>query len=388
MTIGGLLIFCNDYDYFIAHRQGIVSELPAKGVDVTAYCGSVPRSTTKSAFPIKGYHCDRHRFRPFGDLWLFFQMLILLARHRPKVVHTITLKPNLLGGLAVRLYNLLGPGRCRLVMMTAGLGRVFGPSQNTEKNGWTQRLVVLGLRFSLANGRGVAVFENTTDRDRWVSHGILPKSATRVVAGAGVDPAEFQPATPRHPLPPLRILFASRLLKSKGIELFINLAARMAHHGKLVEFIAAGRPDPGDPDSVDLAVRKLPPNVNYIGYCEDMPALLATTHVVLLPSVYAEGLPRILIEAAAAGNVVIASNIPGCRRIVIHGENGFLLPVHRGEVDFAATVRAVEALAADPELVEKMGNASVARFHGGGFDIASVRVEMETILFGENLRCG
>jgi glycosyltransferase involved in cell wall biosynthesis len=384
--VGGLLIFCNDYAYFMAHRHALFSHLPAKGVDVAAYCGGMPEAAPAAAFPIRAYACDRYRLRPLRDLRLLVQMLLAIRRHRPAVVHTITLKPNLVGGLAVRLHNLVSRRRCRLVTLTAGLGRAFAPPRRAAGGGWTRRLVVLGLRLGLGDGRAVAVFENAADRDAWVAHGIVAESATRVVAGTGVDPDAFRVSPTRPAIPPLRVLFASRLLKSKGIEAFVDLAAETHRLGLQVEFVAAGRPDPDDADSVDLAGRALPPNLSYVGHVTDMPALLAGVHAVLLPSVYAEGLPRILIEAAATGCVLIASDIAGCRRIVRHGENGWLLPVADAGVDFSAMLAAVTTLAADPHRVASMGRAATATFRAGGFDIDAVRAELEAILFSPDRR--
>ncbi|HVW56230.1 MAG TPA: glycosyltransferase [Rhizobiaceae bacterium] len=373
--MAGLLIFCNDCDYFIAHRYDQFSQL--EDVEVNAYCGGELQLREKRAFSITRFSCDRYSFRPLRDFLLLVQMLVLLKRHAPEVVHTITIKPNLLGGLAVRIYNLFAARKCRLVMMTAGLGRIFAGGK-----GWMRRLVVLGLKAALSGGDIVAVFENTADRDHWVSLGILKRSSTRLLPGAGVDPHKFRFA-PGRAASPLRILFASRLLKSKGLELFIDIATEMACRGIVAEFIIAGRHDPKDPDSVDLSEHHLPANVSYIGPCTDMPSLLSSTHVVLLPTVYSEGLPRILIEAAATGNVLIASDIPGCRRIVDHGKNGFLLPVRGGKVDFEGIVGAIEALVANPDLVKRMGAAGNAKFYEGGFDIASVRTAMKAILFNK-----
>jgi glycosyltransferase involved in cell wall biosynthesis len=369
----GLLIFCNDCDYFLAHRYDQFSQL--EGIEINAYCGGELQLKEKRAFSITRFSCDRYSFRPLQDLLLFVQMLILLKRHAPEVVHTITIKPNLLGGLAVRIHNLFATRKCRLVMMTAGLGRIFAGDE-----GWMRRLVVLGLKAALSGGDIVAVFENAADRDHWVSLGILKRSSTRLLPGAGVDPHKFR-FVPARAASPLRVLFASRLLKSKGIEHFIDIAAETTRRGIIAEFIIAGSHDPRDTDSIDLSKYQLPANVSYIGPCADMPSLLSSTHVVLLPTVYSEGLPRILIEGAATGNVLIASDIPGCRRIIDHGVNGFLFPVQGGKVDLEGILGAIETLAANPDLVTRMGAAGNAKFYEGGFDIASVRTAMNTILF-------
>ena len=376
-----LLIFCNDYAYFMAHRYALFSELPNSGVEVVAYCGAVPADARpRLAFPIGRYACDRYRLRPFRDLFLLVQMLFLLFRHRPDVLHTITLKPNLIGGIAARLYTSLSRRRCRLVMMTPGLGRVFANGAS-QRRGLREKLVAAGLRHALSSRASHAVFENGADRDFWVGSGIVPLARAHVVQGAGVDSHAFAGQATRLPPPPLKVLFASRLLKSKGIGPFLDLAAEAGRRGLDAGFVVAGQPDANDSDSVDLAGKTLPKNVDYVGHCDDMPKLLASAHVVVLPTIYAEGLPRILIEAAAMACVLMASDIAGCRRIVEDGTNGFLLPIADGKVDMQVAIDRLQLLADNPDEVARMGAAARASFLQGGFDLESVRKQIGSILF-------
>ncbi|MBE0593771.1 MAG: glycosyltransferase, partial [Gemmatimonadales bacterium] len=122
-----------------------------------------------------------------------------------------------------------------------------------------------------------------------------------------------------------------------------------------MRFLVAGEPDPGNPASVPLdALRqwKEAGVVEFLGHVEDMAGLLAMADIVVLPS-RAEGAPRSLIEAAACGIPLVATDVPGCREVVLDGQNGFLVPLH----DIGALVAAVLRLAGDDELRRRMGES-------------------------------
>ena len=170
------------------------------------------------------------------------------------------------------------------------------------------------------------------------------------------------------------VLFAGRLLRSKGV-LVVRDAARLARQRNLpVRFTIAGMSDADDPDALtpdefaslaqsrDLAFHmNVPP--------AEMPALLAASHAVVLPTIYQEGIPRILLEAAAASRFGIVSGNPGCLAFVENGETGVVLPT----VDAEALLDAVTALARDRELVDRLSVGAKARFDGGGFGAEHVK---------------
>ena len=379
-----LVIFCNDYGYFLAHRYQMFETLPAEGHEVVAWCGgSFPEKAASLAFPIRHYACDRYSFRPLLDLLLLVQMVIALIRERPDVVHTITMKPNVYGSVAVRLAGLISGRRPRLVMASPGLGRMFSGSPSGPRAASRRKLIVRVLRSGLSRNNSRAIFENEEDRDVWVGSGIVPRDRTHVIAGTGVDQSTFHPVTDRAPPPPLRILFGGRLLRSKGVLSFVEIARRAKREGKQAEFLVAGSHDPRDPDSVDPEKLDLPNNMSFLGHVSDMPALITTVHAILLPTVYAEGLPRILLEGAAMNCVLLASDIAGCRRAVIDGENGFILPVSNNGVDIALACEKIRLLSENPDLVATMSGKSLAHFEENRFDTGSVRTHVRDILFGE-----
>lgn len=376
-----LLVVCNDHAYFVAHRYAPLSRLPEKDVAVLALCGGMTATDESLAFPVRPVACDRYRLRPLRDALFFVQVLWALLRFRPHVVHTITLKPNLVAGLAVRSANVFRRSPIRLVMMAPGLGRVFA-ERSPAHEGRRRGLVVTGLRQALKGRNSHVLFENDADRQTWVRAGIVDSERTTVVSGAGVDPAEFSAGEKAPAGDELRVLFASRLLKSKGTDVLLDVARRLADEAVPIRFVVAGGFDARDADAVDLSGRTLPPNMDYLGHRSDVPHLLRAADVVLLLTTYAEGLPRILLEGAAMRCALVATDMPGCRRIVEDGRTGYLVPVSAGKVDAAAALAALKRLAADPSRARTMGEAARAAFWDGGFDIATVRAQIERALFG------
>jgi len=153
------------------------------------------------------------------------------------------------------------------------------------------------------------------------------------------------------------VLLASRLLWAKGVAEYVEAARVVRQSIPGAHFLIAGETDPGNPAAVPHNVIeewKTQRNVEILGHCEDMRELLGGVDVVALPSFYGEGVPRILIEAAATGLPLVATDMPGCREIVRHGVNGFLVRPREPE----PLAQAIKKLLLDDELRVEMGKRS------------------------------
>jgi len=188
-----------------------------------------------------------------------------------------------------------------------------------------------------------------------------------MIPGSGVDCERFRPMAraeatgasgPAGP-PRLRVLLASRLLWHKGLAEYVEAARMLRAEGGAVDFLLAGAPDPDNPTSVpESTVRTWVRRgwVRWLGYVEDMPGLLHAVDAVVLPS-YREGLPKALVEGAACGLPLIATDAPGCREVVTDGVEGLLVPAR----DAPALAAAVRRLRDDPALRRRMGAAARAK---------------------------
>jgi glycosyltransferase involved in cell wall biosynthesis len=152
------------------------------------------------------------------------------------------------------------------------------------------------------------------------------------------------------------VLLAARLLWDKGIAEYVEAARRLRSEGHSVDFLLAGDPDPGNPAAVpEAAVRQWSAEgiVTWLGHVDDMPSLLRSVQVVVLPS-YREGLPKGLIEAAACGLPLVTTDVPGCREVVTDGVDGLLVPVK----DANALAAAIQRLQGDADLRRRLGAAA------------------------------
>jgi glycosyltransferase involved in cell wall biosynthesis len=169
-------------------------------------------------------------------------------------------------------------------------------------------------------------FETQHDCAFWTAWEVATPQNSSVIDGVGVDPALFHPAPIPRAEGKIRILFASRLLKSKGLNAFLMMAKQLSERPDL-EFIVAGMSGDKDPDAISAQLLSQLGEIRFLGEVDNMPDLLRQCDIVCLPTRYGEGIPRILIEAAASGLAAIASDHPGCREAVEDGTTGEIVPI-------------------------------------------------------------
>jgi glycosyltransferase involved in cell wall biosynthesis len=177
-----------------------------------------------------------------------------------------------------------------------------------------------------------------------------------MIRGSGVDLIQYI-----HTLLPLGVpvvLLAARLLADKGVREFVHAARLLKQRGVSGRFCLAGSVDPANPASLaDSELRQWANEgvVELWGQRSDMPRVLGSAHLVVLPS-YREGLPKVLLEAAACGRAVVTTDAPGCRDAIEPGVTGVLVPVRNAE----ALAEALNVLINDPARCQAMGNAGRA----------------------------
>jgi glycosyltransferase involved in cell wall biosynthesis len=263
---------------------------------------------------------------------------------RPHIVHHVAMKPALYGSLAARLARVPA-----VVNALTGLGYVF--SSKDLKARLLRPIIEVGYRFLLDTRNSRVVVQNPDDLAMLTRRGLVHASRMVVVRGSGVDLARFV-GTPEPSGIPLVVLPA-RMLRDKGVEEFVDAARQLKARGVIARFALVGGPDPENPASLpestlsDWAREGV---IEYWGWRDDMAEVFSACHVVCLPS-YREGLPTALVEAAACGRAVVTCDVPGCREVVRHEDNGLLVPAR----DSRALAAAVACLLSDTELRARMG---------------------------------
>jgi glycosyltransferase involved in cell wall biosynthesis len=262
----------------------------------------------------------------------------------------VTIKPVLLGGLVARL-----AGVPAVVVAVSGLGFVFVAK---GVKAIARRWLVGGLyRLVLGHQNLKVIFQNSDDRASLVKLAYIPNSKVELIRGSGVDLIQYS-HTPLPPGLPV-VLLAARLLADKGVREFVQAARLLKQRGSSARFCLVGTVDPANPTSLTDAELSQWANEGVVelwGHRSDMPQVLAAAQVVALPSYYGEGLPKVLIEAAACGRAVVTTDHPGCRDAIDPGVSGVLVPVR----DVAALANTLERLINDPVRCLTMGNAGRA----------------------------
>lgn len=368
-----VLILVNDAGFFLSHRAELAMQLRNMG-----YIVYVSTSYSSDVTKIKalGFHYIQTPFSRSGqnifyELYTIFHIFQLFACVKPDLVHLVTIKPVLYGGLIARM---VGVGA--VVVAISGLGSVFSSTKGFGRF----RLKVIKLFYRLAlNHRNLKViFQNETDRNALLSLDVITYDQTSLIPGSGVKMCDY-PYFPEPEGTPL-VSMAARLLKEKGVCEFVGAARILKQRGVLVRMHLIGSPDPGNPSSItqsDIEAWSKEGVVDLLGYRSDIEKLYSQSNIVCLPSFYGEGLPKSLIEASACGRAIVTTDMPGCRDAVINNVTGILIPP-RNEI---ALADAIELLIKNPDLRKKMGESGRS-FAEKNFTISKV-VEEHAKIYNE-----
>ncbi|MCB1484334.1 MAG: glycosyltransferase family 4 protein [Hyphomicrobiaceae bacterium] len=249
--------------------------------------------------------------RSIAELTQLYRMLA------PDLVHHIALKPILYGALAARSLP-----RTALINSVMGLGYVF--TSQAAKARVLRPLMSGALRVALSRPRSRTLVQNKDDLEAVARLSPGARSKLRLVRGSGVDPAKFSPTSEPSGVPV--VVLPARLLRDKGVEEFVAAARRLKASGIEARFALVGEPDADNPASVtqgEIDKWVAEGTIEHWGFRSDMPNVYREATIVCLPS-YREGLPRVLLEAAASGRAVVTTDVPGCRDVVSNGVNGWL----------------------------------------------------------------
>ncbi|MGZ8217020.1 glycosyltransferase family 4 protein [Methylomagnum sp.] len=339
-----LLFFVTEDWYFCSHRLPLAVAAKEAGYDVAVVTrvrdhGPAIEAAGLRLIPLELARGGRNPLTEWLTVWRLYR---ILRRERPDLLHNVAMKPVLYGSLAAKLARVP-----RVVNALAGLGHIFG-----RDGGWLRAGVKLAFRWLLNGGRSRVIVQNPDDLRLLVGACHLRPDAAALIRGSGVDLKQFRPA-PEPDGVPVAVL-AARMLWDKGVGEFVAAAEQLRNEGVAARFVLVG-------DSDDANLGAIPRGqlerwretgvVEWWGKRTDIPAIFAACHIVCLPSYYGEGVPKVLLEAAAAGRAIVTTDMPGCREAVLNGENGLLVPPR----DVAALVDALERLLADADLRARLG---------------------------------
>lgn len=346
-----VLFVVNAEWYFLSHRLALARALQEAGCEVTVAAaeergqgGAIERAGLRFI----RLRLQRRSTNPWRELRLVCDLFRLYRRVRPDVVHHVTVKPILYGSIVARALQVPA-----VINTVPGLGYLFG--QPGRRGALLRRAGLTAYRWALAGRRVRLIVQNPEDLEMFLSHRVAPAERVVLIRGSGVDVKRFAPRPEPDGIPV--VLLPSRLLWDKGVGELVEAARRLRAEGVSLRTVLVGVPDPENPRALPRATLEAwhaEGAVEWWGHRDDMPEVLAQASVVVLPSYYREGVPKALLEGAAAGRPLIACDVPGCREIVRPGENGFLVPPR----DAPALAEAIRRLVEDAPLRARMGARS------------------------------
>lgn len=347
-----VLLFANTDWYLYNFRRSLALGLRNAGYDVLMVSPDGPYGARLTELGLRWIPApmERQSLNPWREFVLLLWLRKLLLTERVDLVHGFTIKSAVYGALAARLAGV----RAR-INAVAGMGYVYTSSD--VKARVLRPFVNVLLRLALRGNGARLILQNPDDVAFFLQTGLAAPDQVRLILSSGVDCQRFSPTNQlRDSSARLRVLLPARLLWDKGLAELIEASRQLRARGKLIDFLLAGDPDPGNPAAVpEDTVRKWVDDglVQWLGHVDGMPELLRSVDVVALPS-YREGLPKGLIEAGASGLALVTTDVPGCREVVTHEVNGLLVPAKNA----TALAEALARLCDDPPLRARLGAAA------------------------------
>jgi glycosyltransferase involved in cell wall biosynthesis len=351
------ILFVSNHAFTLSNfRLSVALHLRSEGHEAV-FCARADgheTALTNAGFRFVHWDVQDASVNPLRELVSLERLIALMREVRPDVSLHYTIKGVVYGGVAARWLGI------PYISFITGLGYAF------INEGAVARVAREMYRFVLSAGRAV-VFLNRDDLHEFSRRGLLGDAIPVLMPGEGVDMQHFHPAATSPVtvsaggMQVLRVLFVGRLLVDKGVREFVECARIVRRRRPEITFQLLGSASSSNPKAIagdELSAWQAEGVVEYLGEARDVRPFVADSAIVVLPS-YREGLPRVLLEGAAMSRPVIATDVPGCREVVVDGETGLLVPPRDAQALAAAILRLVDLPQAQREAMGKRGRVLV-----------------------------
>lgn len=310
-----ILILANSAGGLYNFRCELITELINQGYDVYF---AVPESTGNKKVKLLidigaeyiQTHMDRRGTNPFEDLKLIKKYKEIVENLHPDVILTYTIKPNIYGNYVASKFKI------PVIMNITGLGSSFA-------NGKLKNIIKRMYKYA-CNKAEIVFFQNKSNHDFFIANNIIDETKARIIPGSGVNIKKFVPMEKTVTDDVIRFLFIGRIMKEKGIDEYLQASEILAKKYSNIEFQIMGSFE--EDYYIDKITAQTNEKIKYLGTSIDVRNQIKEVDCIVNPS-YHEGMSNVLLEGAAMGKPLIASNIPGCREIVEDGYNGYLFNV-------------------------------------------------------------
>ncbi len=343
-----LLYLVTEDWYFWSHRLPIARAARDAGwaVLVATRVGSHGERIEQEGFRLIPIKMRRRSLAPWWEIATVAELIEIYRRERPDLVHHVAMKPVLYGSLAAAL-----AGVPAVVHALAGMGYIF--TSSGVKARLLRPLIRTAFRWLLDRSHSRLILQNPDDVAVMTKATVAPERVV-LIRGSGVDTEAFAQSDEIDGTPVA--VMVSRMLWDKGVGELVEAARLLQRRGVPLRVVLVGSPDPENPASIperQLRDWDASGDVAWWGERSDVANIWANCHIAVLPS-YREGLPKSLLEAAACGRPLVATDVSGCREVVRDGATGLLVPPR----DARALADALERLARDRDLRRRMGAAA------------------------------
>ncbi len=309
------IIFVSNTSWTIyKFRLNLLISLKALGFQIilVASFDETTKKLREHGFDVITLNIDRKGVNPVRDLSFVFSLYRVYRKNRPDLIVHYTIKPNIYGTVAAKFSGIPS------FAVTTGLGYVFINDSIISKI--ARFLYKFAFKFTYT-----AFFLNEDDRKIFIDNNIVSMDKTEILPGEGLDCSYYRPNERRHS-EMFRFLFIGRLIIDKGIYEFVEASKKIGKHSDTIQCAVLGGLDPDYPAGIkkaEIIQWEEEGIVRYLGTTDDIREILGEYDCVVLPS-YREGLPRVLLEAASMAIPIVATDVPGCRDVVLDGYNGLL----------------------------------------------------------------
>ncbi len=315
-----ILFIISEESYFMSHRLNLAIEALEKGYKVGLLCnrGKNIHSIKEKGIEVFNFSLSRTSLSPLNHLKTIIKISKTFKLFKPDLIHAVAIKPVIFSSLVTKFHDVEGR-----VFALGGLGFIFSSNRFLAK--LLRPFIVLFLKYCLSGRKTRLIMQNKDDCKKVWDLKLIEKNKTRLIEGAGVDTDLFLPEEESQEMP--TVILPARLLWDKGIGEFVEAAKIIKSKSISARFILVGSQDLHNPENIKSQVIDKWVDqglVEYWGFSDDMPKIMREASIVCLPS-YREGLPKVLIEAASCAKPIVTTDVPGCKEVVSHGVNGYLV---------------------------------------------------------------
>ena len=341
--------------FFVSHFLSRALSAQKDGFEIYVCCNETNKRKIIENYGIKFIRLPykRSNINPLYEFYILIRLILIVIKEKPDIIHNVALKPIIQGSIASKFLN-----SNSVVNAPVGMGYVF--TSSSLKARLLKPILTFLLRIFLnsKNGnkkRSKVIFENSDDLNFFKKLKAVDSNNSCVISGAGVEiDKTFSKRKIKNKIP--KVVLIARMLKNKGIYEFFEAFQFLKNKRIKCQFVLVGDVDPLNPASLKRSVLEKWQDekaIEWLGWIENVKEVLLETDILCLPS-YREGLPKSLVEGAAAGLPLVATDTVGCREVVIDGHNGYLVPIKNAE----KLAVAIEKLILDIPLRKLMGRES------------------------------